>query len=464
MIHDSAYEGSCRVGKLENLTYEAELHDLKQKFQQITDKISSVNLPGVEFLDPVTMYRYVNAGNPNIETPQEQFELLDKDNHQTDLYVVTFAGLGEQIAEKYKKPVVILSQGDMLGTINKGGWAAKVPAVIRQLGIPGFYVQNWDQLINIIKLFKVQKSVKNTKLLVVTDLSSKRRLGDITTSPADHLSNLKDIYNLDYQLVNNEEFFNKMDEIINDDSYKRNALELTQNLMENAENNNMTKEDIISSVEFYQTAKAMMKQYGCNAFTIDCFELCSTLQPCKRRFTPCLAHALLKDNGIPSACEGDLNCFMAMMLEMYISRKAVYMGNQDIFIDDNILQIHHSVASLNMKGIDNKKTPYDIHSFTNDGFGVTLRHDFSKDINEQVTVARFDPSGIKILVSSGPIVGGGGMKGLACVNHVKIRIPDGESFFDETQNFGNHLAVVFGDYVNEIKKLGRIMNFEMVVV
>jgi L-fucose isomerase-like protein len=257
-----------------------------------------------------------------------------------------------------------------------------------------------------------------------------------------------------------------MNEIEKDRAHQIKAGELAENLIQYADNNwNMSKKDIIHSIEFYQTVKAMMKKYGCNAFTIECFELCSSMETWNRRFVPCMTHALLKDNGIPSACEGDINALLAMMLEMYISRKAIYMGNPNISPDDwNTLRIHHSVASLNMNGIDEKRTPYDIHSFTTAGFGVTLRHDFSKDIGQPVTIARFDPTATKVLLTNGKIIGGGGMKGIGCANHVKIRIPDGKTFWEEAQNFGHHLAMVFGNYVDEITKLGKIMNYEVIAV
>ena len=106
-----------------------------------------------------------------------------------------------------------------------------------------------------------------------------------------------------------------------------------------------------------------MDKYSCHAFTIDCFELCSSMHPWRRRFTPCLTHALLKDTGYPSACEGDINALLAMMVEMYLSRKAVYMGNPDVDVDKNTLSLHHSVASLKMKGLDKSDSYYEIDGF-----------------------------------------------------------------------------------------------------
>jgi L-fucose isomerase-like protein len=188
------------------------------------------------------------------------------------------------------------------------------------------------------------------------------------------------------------------------------------------------------------------------------------MNPWNRRFTPCLAHALNKDNGFSSACEKDLNALMAMMIEMYLSNKAIYMGNPDVNVKNNTLSIHHSVASLKMHGLDKSNSPYEIDSFTQEGFGATLRHDFEQDEGQPVTMARFDPSATKILVTRGTIIGGDGMDGCGCAQRVNMAIPNGKEFLHQQQNFGHHLAMVFGDYVEDIDRLGELMKYETVAV
>lgn len=450
IVHEAAYEGSCRNGKLENMTYEVEMNRLNKNLENIKNKISSLELPrGVEFLEPVTVYSLVKKGDPDIHVPHPLYDALTRDDYQTDLYVVTHEFVGLKIAEIYKKPVVILTGA---------GWAVCTPAAVRQLGIPSFQVKTWEELMSLVNVFKACKSVQNTKILSVTNFPSRIPWGVLSTIT--NLDILKERYNIGYRFVDYDELFRKMDLIVNDRAYKDEAVEIAESLMKNAGKSNMSKEDVVHSVEYYQAVRSIMKEYGCNAFTVECFELCSSMEPWKRRFTPCLTHALHKDSGIPSACEGDINVLLAMMLEMYLSGKAVYMGNQDVYPEDDTLKIHHSVASLRMNGFNNAGTPYDIHSFTESGFGVNLRHDFNKELEQEVTVSRFDPTGTEILLTRGKIIGGSGMEGCGCAQNILISIPDGKKFFEETQDFGNHLAVVFGDYVDDIRKMGKIMKFE----
>jgi len=454
VLHSDAWEGSCRVGDLENLTYEAGEKALEKQLLILKQKLKSRLLPPeIELIEPISIYSWSEKGNPDIILSEDQINLLKEDDKKIDVYVVSHPYEGLKIAEYYKKPVIIMQ---------KQGWAVDMPAAIRSLGIPSFHAEDMDTVFDFIRLFMVKKAFKQTKLLNVTNFPKRAPWG-VVSSVTD-LDFLKDRYGMNYKYLDYKEFFGSMDKIVKEKSIQKEADKITSILINNAVNNNMTKEDVKNSVLFYLTTSRIMSEFECNAFTIECFELCSSLNTWKRRFTPCLTHALLKDSGYPSACEGDINALLAMMIEMYLSRKAVYMGNPNIDKKNNILNIHHSVASLKMRSIDSGASSYEIHSFTKSGFGATLRHDFNKDIGEIVTVGRFDPSGTKMLITKGRIIGGGGLVGYGCAQNINIEIPNGYEFWRESQNFGHHLALVYGDYINKIRDLGNLMNFEVISV
>jgi L-fucose isomerase-like protein len=228
----------------------------------------------------------------------------------------------------------------------------------------------------------------------------------------------------------------------------------------------MEREDIIKSVYFYLTAKSLMETYRCNAFTSSCFELCSTQEPEKRRFVPCLTHTLLKDEGYPSSCEEDVSALLAMAFLMYTSKKSAYMGNPSISDKkEDILYIHHDMPGIKMYGINEKPLPYEIRNFTLGGWGATIRYNFSRDKGKTVTLGRFSPNADKMLLLKGEII-----KGLdfstprGCSLGLDIKIADGMGYFRKAADFGHHLAMVYGDYTEEVKKLGSIMGFEVVEV
>lgn len=453
-LHSDYWEGSCRVGEAKTLSYEAERAYLTSRLDSLRQELKARSVePDLELVEPTTMYAWAEKGNPEIKVPEEQLNALAEQDAKTDVYVVTSSHEGVRIAERYRKPVIIL---------NPAGWAVDMPCGIRAMGISSFHAENMDAVFDFLRLFVAKKALGNTKLLNVTNFPGRQPWGVV--SSAVDLGFVKSAYGMDYEYADYGEFFRVMDQVTADAAAQEQARGIADLLIRGAESNRMTQDDVEKSVLFYLAAVEAMSQRGCNAFTIECFELCAALEPWNRRFTPCLAHALLKDTGHPSACEGDISVLLAMAVEMYLSRKAVYMGNPTIDKQTNILNIHHSVASLMMGGIDGAESPYTIRSFTQVGFGATLRHDFTKDVGQPVTVARFNPSATKILVTSGEVVGGGGLEGLNCAQNIDVRIPNGYEFWRESQNFGHHLALVYGDYVNSIRDLGDVMGFEVVAI
>jgi L-fucose isomerase-like protein len=278
------------------------------------------------------------------------------------------------------------------------------------------------------------------------------------------MDKIKEHYDFDYKFVDYEEFFADMDALVQDKKIAKIRKEVAKDLQENAGSSNMTLQDIEKSLDFYYATLASMEKYACNAFTIECHELCSSLNPWNRKFTPCLTHALLKDTGFPAACEGDVNALMAMMLEMYVSEKSVYMGNPFFNFDENTLRIKHSNCGVKMNGIEAQAAEYDIRSFAESGFGATLRHDFALYEGTKCTVARFDPTGMKVLVSKGDIITGIGNEGYGCEQSVTLRIPDCYELWRSSQNYGHHFSLVYGDYTREIRDLGDMMNFEVELI
>lgn len=452
-FHKEAYEGPCRWGALDNLTYEVEMKKIRDGFNNFKKELELKKLsPEINLLEPAVISCYIGKENPEGKIQNEQLDAFKNDDNKTDLYVVTHMYEGFKVGERYKKPVIV-----MLNSAR----AADMTGALRAKGINSFIASDFEEAFDLIRLFFVKKAFKQTKILCVTD-SPQEAPAPIQSSIVD-LDSLKEQYGMEYMYINYKEFFDIMDKIVKDNTIQKMEDEITVQLLNNAVFCNMTKEDIKNSVLFYLTIKSLMAEHSCNAFTICCPELCSSQQPWRRRFTPCLTHSMLKDSGFPSACDRDISALLTMALKMYLSRKAVYMGNIDIDRKENILSLHHSVASLKMNGIDGPPSNYKIRSFTVAGFGVTLRHDFNEDKGKEVTIGRFDPTGKKLLMTKGTIIGGKD-RDLGCSNTVDIKITNGRELWRENQNFGPHVTIVFGDYTEEIRNLASIMNFEVIFV
>jgi hypothetical protein len=152
-----------------------------------------------------------------------------------------------------------------------------------------------------------------------------------------------------------------------------------------------------------------MDRHDCNAFTLECREVCPLEIAAKYRFTPCMTSSLLKDRGYPVVCQTDINALIPMMALSYLGKRTVYMGNPVFDVKNNVLAISHDVAGLRMKGFDSAAASYELRNFTVGGWGVTVRYDFAADKGQPVTIARANPGQTKILVTKGEILDGFGV-------------------------------------------------------
>jgi L-fucose isomerase-like protein len=456
VIHQEAFEGSCRWGSLDSLTMSAETEALRKGLENLKQEIGRFSFsPGIQVLEPEGVYMWVEKGNPDIMLKDQELFKLIEDDPDTDIYVVT-GGLPQficlRIAQTYKKPVIFMSSS---------GWGLDVPAGIRARGLESFYVQDMNQLNDLLLVFKARKAFHNTRFLNVTNFEVEPK-GVI--SSANNMDFIKEKYGMDYHTVNYQEFFTDMDKLLKDKEIRQKAEKLAGVLINGAGASNMTKEDVINSFNFYLTVLHFFNKYNCNAFGIECFELCSSMNPWNRRFTPCMTHSLLKNDGFPSACEKDISALLSMAAMMYVSHKPAYMGNPDLDLEKNIIMLHHSDSPTKMSGFDKPQDYYEIKSFTEAGFGATLRYDYNAHKGEIVTLSRFDPSARKILVIPGEISGGAGMDGLGCSQRVSIAVKNAREAMREMQEFGHHLSLVYGNCVESIRDLGVIMGFEVRIV
>ena len=456
VIHEEAFEGSCRWGKLDGLTMTAETQAMKTGLENLKKELGSFSFsPGIQILEPQGVYLWVEKGNPDIMLKDDELFKLKKDDPGTDVYVVT-GGLPSytciRIAETYHKPVIFLSSF---------GWGLDVPGGMRALGYESFYVPDMVHLDDLLRVFKARKAFHQTRFLNVTNFKG---LPKGAISSASDLDLIKEKYGMDSHTVDYKEFFAEMDNLMKDEEIRQKAVEISGELISGAGASNMSKDDVIHSVNFYLTVLHFFNKYNCNAFGIECFELCSSMNPWNRRFTPCMTHSLLKNEGFPSTCEKDLSALLAMAVMMYVSHKPAYMGNPDFDLENNIISLHHSDSPTRMAGLERPPDYYEIKSFADAGFGATLRYDYEACKGQAVTLARFEPLARKILVIPGEISGGAGMDGLGCSQRVSFRVSNAREAMREMQDFGHHLSMVFDNCVEQIRDLSILMGFDVDLV
>ncbi|MFO7898183.1 MAG: hypothetical protein R6V58_03880 [Planctomycetota bacterium] len=447
LLHSGIYEGPCRVGRDEDLDPEEEKRRGEERFQNWVQQLKTEISDHVRLLEPVRI-----QWKDDWHLPEGELAKLDEDARSTDVFLIGPGGLRQYpsvaIARRFRKPIVMVGT---VGTID-------VAAHLRSRGLEGYSVLDVDDLNRLISLLRARKAISAMKILHALE-GDTIPVGVVSTIY--DMEDLRDRLGVRRQSVPATRLLDRMDALSGDDAAE--AEQLTDDLMEGAERCEMSRENILPSVRFYVAAKRMMGERECNAFTVPCFELCARRMPERHKVTFCLTHSLLKDGGYPAACEGDVNVLMAIATLMYVSGKSPYMGNCALLSKpENQVRIVHSVPGLKMKGLDEPSLPYAITSFTTGGWGVTLRYDFSRDVGEPVTIARFDPTARKLLVAAGEIVGGEGYEKIGCSVGVHLGLRDVVDFFDQQQDFGHHMAMVYGDYTDDLRRLGRLMDIAVV--
>ena len=87
---------------------------------------------------------------------------------------------------------------------------------------------------------------------------------------------LEDKFGIGSHFVSYREFSNEMDEVIESSKWSEKAEGRVEQLIQNAKETHIDKKYVKRSFEFYYAVKNLMQKYGCNAFTVECFDLCAS--------------------------------------------------------------------------------------------------------------------------------------------------------------------------------------------
>jgi L-fucose isomerase-like protein len=177
---------------------------------------------------------------------------------------------------------------------------------------------------------------------------------------------------------------------------------------------------------------------------------------------------LFKDQGIPSACEGDFAALIGMELLMSLSGKSPHLGNMFMEKNDS-MQINHSVPGTRMNGFNEPPLPYQLGRFVESGWGTKIVVDFMNNEEKKATVIRMDPGASRLLALKGKLVdsSGWGEDILSCsVSAYVVGQESGTArkFIEKQVDYGNHLVWVYGDYSEELKLLAEILKMDIEII
>jgi len=461
IVHTAIWEGPCRVGTPETLSPQYEIRVGREQCDIWAGELRKNLADFVTVLEPA----YIEYAE-NFYVSDESLEQLKPDLNETDIFLISYRVPG---LEKFGKP---------MSMINDGPAPVDLGAFYSDIGKEFYFAHDYEEYNELLSLLQVRKAIASTKLLVLT--ACEQFPVSVNSSNPD-LFGLNLRYGIRSARRSLKDVFDVMEKLRCEEEISKKA----DALMNGAGKADITKEWISSDLRYYEAVKVMMEELGCNAFTTACKELCATQLPMKTKCTPCLTHTLLKDSGIPTACEEDLNVWMAVMMLMYLSKKSVFMGNPSLVhaharpiedlgmsrllsgpaegFEEDVLEIRHAVPSLKLEGFDQLDMPYDIGHFTQAGWGAKVQIDLSAGKTDRVTIGRFSRDGGHMIVTRGEILGCA-LRDIECSPAVYYRVEGGARAFRHALadgHYGHHLAVVYGDYVERLKALGKVVGFEV---
>lgn len=489
--HDYVYEGPCRFGKGDTLEPAYDRMVSGEIYKNFVRLLEAKIPPEVNLMEPVRLQSYTDE----FKVSEEDVQKALAGNDQVDLYLVSTSGRANrvttEIARRSKKPVAFYSAVLMAVTTNI--------AALHARGLEAYPVYDWADFGRTLKALRIRKILANTRMLVLNRFAS-----DVSpVSAQDCFLSLEEVsrkLDVQYHFLNVHEFLDQLHVCPPDENpttpgrVQNNITEadeaeiwaITDRLIAGADECVMDREMVFRSVRAYYLTQKLLKHWDCNAFTAPCPDMCSTRRLNQEKCTLCLTHSLNEENGIPSACEFDMNALLSKLILQNLSGKATYMGNTCLLpiedgkinvpdfayvsqeeIDklcglDNLIVTLHSVANRRLKGYAEPQEHYSIRPFAHSGWGATIRYDFSKDLDMPVTLLRIDPTCSKMLVAASKVKGQFGLKNNNCTTALVQQTADAKDFFEKQLEFGSHMAVVYGDYVEELKAVGKVLGLEVV--
>ncbi len=207
-----------------------------------------------------------------------------------------------------------------------------------------------------------------------------------------------------------------------------------------------SKTDVTDAARLFLALTNVLQQRKANAMAVNCLELMNLNAP-----PPCYAMSRLRDEGIPAACEADVSTLLTMMLVGYLADRPAFMGNI-VWAnpESNVIMISHCVVPTRMAGFTQPSRQYTLRNY-HGSHGVTAHVEL--DIGQELTIARLSRNVDKIALLHGQLVEC--RDTTACRTTISARVSDVRKFVQCA--FGNHHAVIYGDYARQIEALTQAL-------
>jgi len=236
-----------------------------------------------------------------------------------------------------------------------------------------------------------------------------------------------------------------------------------------------TREEIIKSCKVYFALKEIMAEEGAQAVTINCLGGFYQHVPAY----PCLAFSRFNDEGLCGVCEADITSTVTQLIFLYLEGVPGFVTDPVIDISDNTVIHAHCMSATRMDGPAGPQCPYILRNHLEDlrstSIQVFMRKDQAVTVAKLVarddrpydkrplTMAATPPESVgvdQMLISTGTIVDSPTID-RGCRTKVKVRVANAQRML-ESWTAGLHRVLFYGDHMEDIRRLSRLLKFEVV--
>lgn len=233
--------------------------------------------------------------------------------------------------------------------------------------------------------------------------------------------------------------------------------------------NDVTKEEVIKAASLYAATRDIMKEYGCNAVTMDAT---TWSYAGGRRFAQSIGEEYLVSgalgltefrlHGIPACCQSDMEGLVTLVLGEAVTDRPGFHGDFVVDAFNGVAQIGHCNAPINPYG-DEHRFPYSI------GGEKLRRPQVYVDLPEEgpVTVIKLNLLRKELSLWGGTLVPGNTIynnfdESYCCTKLVAQTHATSILANYAYRTFGNHNCLFYGDFRAELKAAAALLGFTVI--
>jgi len=313
-----------------------------------------------------------------------------------------------------------------------------------------FPTGNLDELERALRLLRVIPMMRQTRILLFPPARG--------TAPAQSPDEVKKRLGADVVAVD-EKTFNDLIAAADEKTVAAETERWTKGAKAIIEPN---AEDIAKAARVSIALQNLMKQQHAQGLAI------GTCMGWLAKGFPCLGFARLRDAGFPAACEGDMDSLLTMLLFQYAADRASFQGNATFDTSRNALWTAHCTAPLQLDGPDSPPAPYLLRGHSEVG-GSGCVPEVHYRVGETITRGKLINLDT-ILCSTGKIIEVPEKPVRGCRTQIVTEVRDAAkmaanwSSVLQTEDAMTllHRVVVYGDHMDSIRHLARLMNMNVV--